>query len=305
VNRFLIIILLLMSLETLAREKDGALGLIQYPHNARPALALQGATFRIELREDAAVLLRTEKISIPLAVTWTTLPGGNVSGICHVPLDAEPGPYTLEATTPTLIDQNFRSVHVYDAFPNTYRVAHIAEASSPERLKKALVTAGESGAAFALITAPIARTGTREALQSWTAVLDQSPVPAFVSPQGANPVGNPGSNFFGSAPYAFGFGADGYLAFVAVASPSHIAAAEYRLRRLIRPARWSIGFTHRYDERVNMRSQLTLFVDDPLDVLVTDTSRGVPVTIPWGTTDAIVTVGDDVRMIEIGERAVN
>lgn len=303
-NRSLLFILLLFPVATFAREKDGALGLIQYPHNARPALALQGDTFGVELREEASVALRSEEISIPLAVTWTTLPGGNVSGDCHVPVDTEPGPYTLEATTSTMVDQNVRSVYVYDAFPNVYRVAHIAEASSSKHLEKALAAAGQFGVAFALITASPASNGTRDAFQPWSAVLDQSPVPTFVCPQSENPAGNQTSDFFGSAPYAFGFGTDGYLAFDATGTPSHVAAAEYRLRRLIRPARWSIGFTHRYDERMKMRSQLTFFVDDPLAILITGSSRVEPVIIPWGKTDVIVTVGDDVRIIQIGERVV-
>ena len=84
-----------------------------------------------------------------------------------------------------------------------------------------------------------------------------------------------------------------------------VLGAEHRLRRQIRPARWSIGFTHRYDVNMNMRSQLTLFVDDPLDVLITGAAtRAEQSTVPWGLTERIATVGTGLHLIEVSERGV-
>lgn len=301
-KRTVVLIVLLTPILAFAREQNGALDLIRSPHNARPTLVLQGETFSVELLEEATLLLRSGEQTIPLTATWTRLPGGNVTGECRVPSGVAAGTYTLEATSPTRADQNTRSVYIYDAFPENYRIAHIAEAAaSSDSLRKALRTTNESGAAFVLITAPFANTDTRESLQAFSDALDQSTVPTFVCPQRIDQNGDLYTAFFGATPYAFRFGKDAYLAFDAGGAP----AAEHRLRRQVRPARWSIGFTPRYDATMNMRSQLTLFVDDPLDVLITGAAtRAEQSTIPWGLTDRIATVGSGIRLIEVSERGV-
>lgn len=306
-KRTLLFIVLLTPILAFAREQNGAPDLIRSPHNARPTLVLQGETFSVELLEEAALLLRSGEQTIPLTATWTRLPGGNVTGECRVPPGVAAGTYTLEATSPTRADQNTRSVYIYDAFPEDYRIAHIAEAAaSSDSLRKALRTANESGAAFVLITAPFAKTDTRESLQLFSDALDESTVPTFVCPQQIAQNGDLYTAFFGTTPYAFRFGKDAYLAFDAShRSLSDAPAEEHRLRRQFRPARWSIGFTPRYDATMNMRSQLTLFVDDPLDVLITGAAtRAEQSTIPWGLTDRIATVGSGIRLIEVSERGV-
>lgn len=310
-NLRILLMILLVPLAGFAREPDGALGLIQSPHNGRPALALRGESFTVELREEAVLRLRSEERTIPLAVTWTVHFSGNVTGTCRVPSDAAPGPYTLEATTSTHTDRNVRSVYIYDAFPEGYRIAHVSGATvSPERLERSLATAGESGAAFALVTAPFANTEDRESLEAFSAVLDASPVPVFVCPQQNGWGDDRYAAFFGARTFAFQFGRDGYLGFDAMGASNRgtltdARAAEHRLRRTIRPARWSVGFTRGYDASMDMRSQLTLFVDDPLDVLIAGAVGAGRVTIPWGSTVLITTVGDGVRIIEVGARGVN
>lgn len=310
-NRCILFTLLLIPLAVFAREPNGSLGLIQSPHNGRPALALQGESFMVELQEEATLQLRSEKRTIPLDVTWSVGSGGNVTGTCRVPSDAAPGPYTLEAATVTSTDQNIRSVYLYDAFPEDYRIAHVpGESVSAERLQRALATAGESGAAFALITAPLANTKDPELLEAFSTVLDESPLPAFLCPQQNSSDDDPYAALFGTRSFAFQFGRDGYLGFNAPGAPNRAAltdapAAQHRLRRFIRPARWSIGFTQHYDAAMDMRSQLTLFVDDPLDVLIAGDVRAGHETIPWGSTALIATAGNDVQLIEVSEQGVN
>jgi hypothetical protein len=101
---------------------------------------------------------------------------------------------------------------------------------------------------------------------------------------------------FGPTVYAFDYGPDGYLVFdtkdylTADALGPQVGDLQ-RLRRAIKPARWSIGVSHRYWTDMSMRSQLVLFVDDPLDGFVFGHfHRGLEQDrVPWGTTPIIAT----------------
>ena len=57
------------------------------------------------------------------------------------------------------------------------------------------------------------------------------------------------------------------------------------LRRRLKPCRWTVGATHRYDIDMEMRAQIVLFVDNPLDHLLAGPDPdGGEGRVPWGTT---------------------
>jgi hypothetical protein len=101
---------------------------------------------------------------------------------------------------------------------------------------------------------------------------------------------------FGPLVYSFTYGPDGYLVFdtkdfLTAGQLDPQMADLQRLRRKIKPSRWSIGATHRYEPTMSMRSQLTLFVDDPLDVLLFGHwhRESEQSHVPWGTTPIVAT----------------
>jgi len=78
-------------------------------------------------------------------------------------------------------------------------------------------------------------------------------------------------------------------------------------RRLI-ASRWTIGFTHRYEPDMGLRSQTILFVDDPLDILLFGhkhrENRKDERVVPWGTTPIVITpaaIDGALRLVEVGE----
>ena len=81
-----------------------------------------------------------------------------------------------------------------------------------------------------------------------------------------------------------------------------------RLRRQIKAARWTMGFTHRYETHMGMRSQLVLFVDNPLDFLAVghlhrELEAGEHL-IPWTGTKAFATaaaIDGAYRIVEVVE----
>jgi hypothetical protein len=114
----------------------------------------------------------------------------------------------------------------------------------------------------------------------------------------------------------FWFGKDGFLSYDTkdYSSASELGPQDGLLevyRRAIKPARWSVGLTHRYEPMQGIRSQLVLFVDDPLDFLLfghwhrenTAEQRAVP----WGTTPITVVpaaINGRYRLIDVTERGL-
>ncbi|MDQ1255611.1 MAG: Metallophos protein [Candidatus Hydrogenedentes bacterium] len=308
-------VLVLLAASAAAREPDGTLGLIQTPNNGMPALVRAGETFDAVLRQQAA--LRLTGVDGELAVEWQTLPGGHARGKCLVPAGTPPGCYALEADA----DRNARAVYVYDAFPDTYAIAHLSDthigSGKGERTPEAilgdvLAAVNASGAAFALVTGDLTHGGEPDQFRAFIEALDTCTLPTFVCPGNHDRTALNYERFFGPLVYSFRFGQDGYLSFdtkdfnTADELGTQDADLEI-LRRAIKPCRWSIGFTHRYEMSMGMRSQLILFVDNPLDVLIfghwhrantEDEER-----VPWGTTHITVVpaaVNGSMRLIDVG-----
>ncbi len=303
-----------------ARNADGTLGLLRTPNNGTPVILTAGNTFEVVLEGEAKLTLSGNAGTLGLDVAWSSLPGGLKRGQCAARMSLTPGFYTIHAETATGIDTNNRSVYVLDKFPESYQIAHITDlhiggSSTPDTktdlLQSVIETLNTSDAAFALITGDLTENGDPAEFQHVLELLDTCRMPTYVVAGNHDRKDNNYQKFFGPLPYAFLFGEDGYLAFD---TKDFLIADEMReqngllhfYRRQLRAARWSIGFTHRYDIAMGIRTQLCLFVDDPLDYLFYGhyhRDPGEKDGIPWGNTRHILTpaaVDGMMRFVEIG-----
>lgn len=300
-------VLLVVAAPAFAREPDGTLGLIHTPNNGMPVIVLPGHTFDVTLSQKASLRLAGSEASPTLEVEWYDLPGETVLARCTMAQDAGPGEYAIEAVIGDRVDQNPRSVYVRPSFPDYYLVAHLAgtrigsdrhSRPSTDILRDVINAVNESKAAFALITGDLTENGKVEEFQRFLEMLDTCSLPTYVCPGSRDRQALNYDSFFGPLTYMFCFGQDGYLSFD---TKEYLPAGELGpqdaylevLRRDIKAARWSIGFTHRCEPIMGMRSQLVLFVDAPLDHLIVGQPRGPDAQdvniVPWGTTSITVT----------------
>jgi len=318
-------VLILLSATALAREPDGALSLIRTPNNGVPALVLPGEAFEAILADKASLRLAGVVPAPKLALTWSGLPGGRVKARCQVAADTRPGAYALEAVAGNDIDRNVRAVYVLESFPEAYVVAHVSDphiGSNPHErpseviFRDVIQAVNGSEAAFVLISGGLTESGNADQFRRFLEILDTCVAPTFVCPGEHDRKALNYEDTFGPLTYLFRFGDDGYLSFdtkdFVTADPLCRQDADLQIyRRAIKGARWSIGFTHRYEPDMGMRSQIILFVDNPLDLLlyghVQRSNREGETHVPWGTTRTIITpsaINGSVRMIDVTPRGI-
>jgi hypothetical protein len=318
----LLLFLLMLAPHAHARQADGTLGLIQTPNNGIPALVLQGGNFEAVCGAEASLTLRRGESTLPLEVTWTPFGETRFRGEARVPQDAAPGEYVLEAVAGEQRDTMPRAVYVYETMPDYYVIAHVSDThvgsgrhprSSEEIVAEVFNAVNESEAHIALITGDLTDGGTPEQFQAYLRLMDTLKIPSFVCPGNHDRLDLNYENFFGPVAYTFRFGPDGYLSFdskdyiVADSIGNHDEELQV-LRREIKDSRWSIGFSHRYEASMGMRSQLTLFVDDPLHYLLFGhwhrENTAEQQHVPWGTTRMTVVpaaINGVLRFIDVTE----
>ncbi|HEO69798.1 MAG TPA: hypothetical protein ENN80_00930 [Candidatus Hydrogenedentes bacterium] len=299
-----------------ARQHDGTLGLIQTPNNGLPALVLPGGTFEATLREEARLALVGDAHTIPLNTTWRDVPGPAVVATCTVPARAPQGAYAIEAQAEDGADHTARAVYVLESFPETYTVAHVSDTHIgkdqrhprvSDAINRDLAAAvNNTDAAFTLITGDLTETGALDEYRRFLEILDLYAMPTFVCAGNHDRLEDHYERFFGPLAYTFWFGKDGYLAFdtkdFLVADELGRQDADIEVyRRALKPARWTVGFTHRFEPSMGMRSQITLFVDNPLDFLLVGhrhrANTEEETRVPWGSTPiSIVPAAIDGRM---------
>ena len=318
-----------------AREPDGTLGLVRTPNNGMPALVLPGGSFEAILAERASLRLIRPSAdgrfvglaeTAALTVTWDVLAGGMAQAHCQVPGDVPPGCYALEADAAGHVDTNVRAVYVFESFPEAYQVAHITDthvgsdrhARSSEAIFRDVIDAVNASApALVLVTGDLTENGALDQFRRFLEILDTCAAPTFVCPGNHDRQALHYEKVFAALTYVFWFGHDGYLAFdtkdYTIADGLGRQDADLQLfRRAIKPARWSVGFTHRYDPNMGMRSQIVLFVDNPLDVLLfghyhrsnDENETGVP----WGGTPFTMTpaaINGSMRLITVTSRGIH
>jgi len=328
-RRFLLIAALFaVAVSTAARAPDGTLQLLRIPNNGIPAIVIPGGSFEACLGKQAHLQLVADEPNAgtqALTAEWIEEPGGTVKALCTIPEETPPGCYALEAVAENETDRNVRSVFVRDSFPEYYLVAHLTDthigsARVPELAAKnfaAVLKAAEAAeAAFTLITGDLTDGGEPEQFQQFLAILDSSGLPTFVAPGNHDRKAFNYEHFFGPVTYRFLFGQDGYLSFDTKDFITADGLGEQDthleiLRRQIKGCRWSIGFTHRYEPNMGMRSQIVLLVDDPLDHLIfghwhranTEEER----VVPWGATPITVTpatLNGSLRLFDVSARGI-
>lgn len=309
-----------------AREADGTLGLIQLPNDGVPVIIAPGATFDAVLTEPAAMFLEGGGHQYALEGAWTPLPGNRVKVACTTPDTIPPGGYTIVAATHAKTDRTPRSVYVRESFPEIYSIAHVTDTHigkdhpyprrSDDIIRDVLRAVNEAEVAMALITGDLTEGGEEDEFRRFLALLDLCAAPTFVCPGNHDRKNTNYERFFGLHYYMFTFGQDGYLVFdtkdyVTADDLGAQPGALERFRRILKPSRWTVGVTHRYEPSMGMRAQISLFLDNPLDFLVfghwhrenTEQEK----TTPWGHTRMIVTpaaIDGYIRIIDMTARGM-
>lgn len=285
----------LLSTAACAREADGSLGLVLIPNDARPALVLRGDSFSVLTRAEADLRLTSVSGSHSLRTDWARLPSGLYEGVSHVPAGVAAGPYTLEADSDGGGDQNFRSVFVYESFPESYRIAHLtnlrigSETGRDTRIYQSTKEINEAGVSIVLVTGDLTSTGSREQFAQALDLLSDCRAPTLVCLGSVEMASGLSRDYLGPASFAHRFGLDGYLGHytpeLAGLDVRGRAGELHRMRRSIRDARWSVGFTNYYGPETSLRDRLVLFRDDPLDYVICAKRSGgheARFGVPWG-----------------------
>ncbi len=331
------LVVLIASWAAAARAPDGTLAIIYTPNNGIPAMVQPGGTFEAVLTGKAPLQLLGPNGPIPLRIHWEERPSPFFHARCTVPAQTPTGCYALEAVARDQRDRNSRSVYVVESFPETYSLVHVTDSHigsnrhprPSEAIFRDLLSfinemaepgrspeEGEVKPAFVLISGDLTEDGTADQFKKFVELLDHSVLPTFVCPGNHDRLAHNYEKNFGPATYMFRFGEDGYLAFD---SKDFLTADELgpqdgqleTLRRAMAACRWAIGFTHRYEPLMGMRSQMVLFVDNPLDFLIfghwhrenTEQEKRVP----WGSTAITVTpaaIDGSLRLIRIGPYSI-
>lgn len=324
-------LIMLMAGTAVARLPDGTLWIIQTPNNGVPVLVTPGGVFEARLTQQAALWLTGPQGAVKPTVEWIDLPGAQVEARCTVPADAEPGCYALEAVLADGVDRNNRAVFVRPSFPEQYMFAHLtdthigrdpagqrrASGTTPHSSLRSLLTmCADAKAEFVIVTGDLTHGGNPEEFRSFIEALDSCPLPTFVCAGNHDRQKLYYEQIFGPLVYSFAFGQDGYLVFdtkdfVTADELGEQDAVLELSRRALKPCRWTIGITHRYESNMGMRSQIALFVDNPLDYLLFGhRHRENPPeekTVPWGTTPITVTpaaVDGVVRFVDVTSAGV-
>ena len=311
-----------------ARDAAGLLSTIVTPNEGVPAIVTAGATFDAVLTAQGRLSLRDGSRDIALSAEWLPWPGGRHIARCTVPVETSAGAYTIAVTGEAVDDSVVRAVWVVDAFPETYGIVHLTDThvgsdrhprSSTDIFRDLIHYVNESDAAFAVITGDLTEGGEAAQFQQFLVVLNTCTKPTFVCAGNHDRQALHYEEALGPLTYWFTYGAgdttDGYLVFD---TKDFMVAGELdgqdgllqRYRRAIMPCRWRIGLTHRYEVDMGMRSQLTLFADNPLDYLIYGhwhhENKTNAEAMPWPGVRATVTpaaINGSVRLFRIG-RAV-
>ena len=323
------IVLFALAVPAAARNDQGLLDAVLTPNDGIPALVLPGGTFDVVATGEAELQLSGEQETYPLEAQWSDMPGERMKALCRVPESAAPGVYALHATAGDRTDMNLRSVFVLESFPDRYTIAHVTDThigsnrnarTSEDIFRDVIAAVNESGAAFALITGDLTESGDADQFARFVEILNTCTLPTFVCSGNHDRKELNYENAFGPDAYMFRFGKDGYIGFDTkdfnVADDLRAQTGDLQeFRRAIKPARWAIGFSHRYEADMGMRAQLTLYVDDPLDWFIFGhwhrENTAAEKTVPWaGTRDATritvtpAAINGAMRLFEIGPSGI-
>lgn len=275
-----------------ARDAEGRLDLILSPSNTQPAIVVRGGTFTAALREEAALRLESAAGSFALSAPPATVHRGLQIKEVALPEDVPAGTYTLVGSAGEAADRNYRAVVVLDAPLETYRIAVwsnlrvSADPQSPDtELYRLSAQINAGGAALVLVTGDLTASGAPEQFRLALDILNDCTAPTLVAPGAIDFASGGVSRFLGDYPVAVPFGLDGVLLCAAPRGALGVEEGKLHLeRRRIRASRWSIGAAPAFDVG-DLREQLTVLVDDPLDAVLGAPAAAVSEpgeASPWG-----------------------
>ncbi len=279
-----------------ARDAEGRLSTILAPSSTQPAIVVRGDALSVLLREDAALRLESSAGSFELTQSSSQTRRGVRAIRATFPPTVSVGAYTLVATSAGGDDRNFRAVFVLDAPPEEYRVAVwnnprvSADPQSPDTaLFRVTAEINAGRPALVLVTGDLTASGSPGQFRLALELLNDCTAPTLVAPGPADATAGHAQDYLGDYPVAVPFGSDGYLL---CSTPAwDLGGEDGRLhleRRRIRAARWSVGVGCNVDSG-DLRTQLAIFVDDPLDAVVGAIGGTPGRTSPWGPTSIFTT----------------
>ena len=270
-----------------------------WPTVGRPAIVVPGGVFDGDLDGDSNAFLAqgAERIPLTAVATGALYCGAGVS--LQVPETIAPGIYDFVVTGSGAEVVQPGSVHVMATMAPTYTLA-IVRGTTPTTEGQQIFT-DEALAAIAsgdpdliFVVGTLSNDGSVQAYQALQNQFRSLTVPVVFSPDREEYFRGDYETVFGPAGYAFSFGGDGYLILgpdLAHGGSGTVERVGYvhRWRRALRSSRWSVGVAGRFGLDWSMRSQLVLFVDDPLDyLLVGEVPLGSGEKLPWGQTRFVV-----------------
>ena len=285
-----------------ARDAEDRLGAILLPHEGAPAIAAPGARVEVLLATAPSTLHVTRgDVQWDVATDVVGQPDGTFLATCGLPPVIDEGWYGIEASDDNGVPLDATQRCIYIGAHALDGVAHIAAPRVGEdgnSLRRAIAFAAEQGAPLVIVTGDLTADGSAASFRQVLAVVRDAPVPVLATPGTGDEAQGLSDAYIGGRPHMTRYGADGFLAFstakpLARVQPAAETSALYTMRRALMPSRWTIGATSRYSGALDMRTQLVLFVDWPLDVLFVSELEALPKLIdrpnPWGTTTILQT----------------
>ncbi len=273
----------------------GASATYRGPEPGRPAVVVPGGVMGVGERDGETVTLvrGTERHSLSVVAPTGVVPVG--TGYVHIPKAFPVGRYELVGPREDNVPSPTGVVHVLPEFPEAYAVAVVrgdrSENTTGTVFSDALVAAvADSPAALVFLVGALTGDGTAASYTALDAQWSALSVPVFYCPDADETTRRRAAGLALPGDHAIAFGRDGYLLLGAGLPHSDVGVdgrmgAIQRWRRALRASRWSVGVAGRFGLDWSIRAQLVLFVDDPLDYLVTaETLAGVGETLPWGRT---------------------
>ncbi|MGC8738039.1 MAG: metallophosphoesterase family protein [Candidatus Hydrogenedens sp.] len=317
--------MLYSSLNGYARLEDGTLGIIKLPNEGCPVILAPGQTFKITAEQKGDVfLIDDEKHIIPLNSQWEKKNPETYEGLITLTdKEIKEGPYAIQIVSEkNEKDINPRSVWIRKEFKEYYVFAHISDIhilkgdlhdENAITFQTVIEKLNQSDAHFILITGDLTHNALPEQWQVFLNILNQSQKPTFVCAGNHDRDEDNYEKMFFTSLYAFRYGKDGFIVFDTreyrtADSWREQDALLYRYRRELKSSRWTFGITHRYEFTMGIRSQITLFIDDPIDFILyghihRENTKEESI-IPWGKTRTYVVPAEKdgyYRIFDVGE----
>ncbi len=216
-------------------------GVLLAPSEGRPVIQVPGASITVSLRQEASLSLVQGDSTYPLVPTWSTLDGDRAQATCALPANLPAGIYALRANLGKQADVHEGAVVVVEALPEALR---LYVGAAPKGLPDA---------------------DTRALWIQWS---DEEAVAIALPAQGTIQAYE---HRYGALPFTLEVGDYGLLFFDGQDSREARLGQLYPLRRALIAKTWTVAISTTPCANLPFRAQLTLFEDDPVQLLLSPT----------------------------------